>query len=278
MSLCLLQARLIASTLMAGWHGRRKCGSGENFWQFRPYVEGEPITRIDWRRSARDKHIYLREYEWETAQTIWIWPDQSASMHYCSRFSKISKGNHALILSLALATLLTRSGEHVAIPDLMPPTMISNIAEHMALALIHYKGESPLPNFSAITNSSQIIIISDFLDPIETIIENLKLLTMKKVNAYLIETSDPAEEYFPFTGRTEFIDPETKEKTIFGKAENLSKSYCKLYQERRQKLMHFCSRQGWTYQVSKTDQPLTETIRQLAYQVSIPSPHTRKVQ
>ena len=52
----LVEARRIVNTVIAGWHGRRRRGIGENFWQFRPYVEGEAIARIDWRRSARDDH------------------------------------------------------------------------------------------------------------------------------------------------------------------------------------------------------------------------------
>ncbi len=163
----LLQAHRIANTLITGWHGQRKRGSGENFWQFRPYVAGESVTRIDWRRSARDEHTYLREHEWQMTQTIWLWPDQSASMHYCSRFSKISKGDYAIILTLALALLLAQSGEHIAIPNLMPPTIASNIIERMALALANHQNENPLPNFSTITRFSHAIIISDFLDPPE---------------------------------------------------------------------------------------------------------------
>ncbi|EYS94712.1 hypothetical protein H704_00909 [Bartonella bacilliformis Peru38] len=273
---CLSQARLIANTMITGWHGRRKHGNGENFWQFRLYTEGEPITRIDWRRSARDKNTYLREYEWEMAQTVWIWPDQSASMQYCSRFSKISKGNHAIIISLALATLLARSGEHIAIPDLMAPTMTSNVAERMALALIHYQDENPFPNFSTITRFSQVIIISDFLDHPEMIIQNLGALAAKQVNAHLIEVADPAEESFPYTGRTEFFDPETKEKILLGKAEHFREDYCNLYQARRQELINFCSHQGWTYHVSKTDRPLTETILQFANRMGGATPHGRR--
>ncbi|MGN6538663.1 MAG: DUF58 domain-containing protein, partial [Mesorhizobium sp.] len=47
----LVEARRIVNTVSSGWHGRRKQGIGENFWQFRPYVEGDS-SRIDWRRSA----------------------------------------------------------------------------------------------------------------------------------------------------------------------------------------------------------------------------------
>ncbi|MEL6094008.1 DUF58 domain-containing protein [Bartonella schoenbuchensis] len=270
----LLQARLIANTLMAGCHNQRKRGNGDNFWQFRLYVEGESTTHIDWRRSARDEHTYLREREWETAQTVWIWPDQSASMHYCSRFSKISKGNHAIILSFALATLLARDGQYIAIPNLMAPTMTSNIAERMAIALTNHQAENSFPDFSAITRFSQVIIISDFLDQPEQIIQHLKILVAKQVNAHLIEVADPAEESFPYKGRTEFFDPETKQKLLLGKAENLRKHYCKLYQERREELINFCSRQGWSYHVSTTDRPLKETILQLTKRMNTSSPHT----
>ncbi len=49
----LIEARRVAHTILAGWHGRRRAGPGETFWQFRPYVSGEPANGIDWRRSAR---------------------------------------------------------------------------------------------------------------------------------------------------------------------------------------------------------------------------------
>src|SRR5262245_1961798 len=81
----LIEARRVVNTVIAGWHGRRKRGIGENFWQFRPYVEGEAISRIDWRRSARDDHTYVRDREWEAAHTVWLWADPSPSMLYKSR-------------------------------------------------------------------------------------------------------------------------------------------------------------------------------------------------
>ncbi|WP_375636223.1 DUF58 domain-containing protein [Bartonella sp. AP152HLJHH] len=264
----LLQARHIANTLITGWHRQRKSGNGENFWQFRPYMEGESITRIDWRRSARDENTYLREHEWQTTQTVWLCPDQSASMHYCSRFSKISKGNHAIILTLTLASLLARSGEHIAIPNLMSPTMTSNVVERIAFALENHSDENLFPDFSTITRFSHVIIMSDFLDYPEKIIQYLTVLTTKQVTAHLIEISDPAEESFPYTGHTEFLDPETKEKHVSTKTEDLRKSYCKLYHARRQELVNFCARQGWSYHVSTTDQPLTETIFHLANTMS----------
>ena len=70
----LVEARRIVTTVISGWHGRRKQGIGENFWQFRPYSEGEAVNRIDWRRSARDDHTYVRDREWEAAHTVCCGP------------------------------------------------------------------------------------------------------------------------------------------------------------------------------------------------------------
>ncbi|MEC9463405.1 MAG: DUF58 domain-containing protein, partial [Pseudomonadota bacterium] len=81
---CMVEAKRIANTVIAGWHGRRKRGIGENFWQFRPYADGESFSRIDWRRSARDDHMYIRDREWEAAHTVWLWADMSPSMMYKS--------------------------------------------------------------------------------------------------------------------------------------------------------------------------------------------------
>src|SRR5262245_61136470 len=76
----ILEARRVAASIIHGLHGRRRAGSGENFWQYRRFVSGEAAARVDWRRSARDDHLYVREHEWEAAHTIWIWPDRSPSM------------------------------------------------------------------------------------------------------------------------------------------------------------------------------------------------------
>src|SRR4030088_2236152 len=80
----ILEARRIAATIIHGLHGRRRAGSGENFWQYRRFVSGEPAQNVDWRRSARDDHLYVREREWEASHTVWIWPECYPSMAFAS--------------------------------------------------------------------------------------------------------------------------------------------------------------------------------------------------
>src|ERR1700726_4891189 len=101
-----LEARRIAATIIHGLHGRRRAGSGENFWQYRRFVSGEPAQRVDWRRSGRDDHLYVREQEWEAAHTVWIWPDRSPSMTFASSLARDNKLYRTLVITLALAEVL----------------------------------------------------------------------------------------------------------------------------------------------------------------------------
>src|SRR6202045_1190444 len=106
----ILESRRVASTVMHGLHGRRRAGTGENFWQYRRFVSGEPASRVDWRRSARDDHLYVREQEWEAAHTGWIWPDRSPSMAFRSPLATETKLNRALVMAFALAEILVNGG------------------------------------------------------------------------------------------------------------------------------------------------------------------------
>lgn len=259
----LIEARRVINTVIAGWHGRRRRGIGEDFWQFRPYVEGEATARIDWRRSARDdNHIYIRDREWEAAHTVWLWADRSPSMLYQSTLADVSKESRALVLVLALAELLSRSGERIAWPNLADPFAARNGAERLAQYISHATPQNAKPDLSSIRHYSDIILVSDFLDVGETM-RWLDPLTRIGVRAHLIEVSDPAEETFPYSGRTEFVDPATGAKLTAGRAEHLGEDYRQLYRARREELMGWCSKLGWSYTVNHTDRLASEALVQV---------------
>lgn len=256
----LVEARRVVNTVIAGWHGRRKRGIGENFWQFRPYVEGETMSRIDWRRSARDEHIYVRDREWEAAHTVWLWADPSPSMLYKSKGATVSKESRALVLILALAELLSRSGERIGWPGLTDPFTTRNGAERLASHLIHAPNRPDRPDLRNLRRFSDIVIAGDFLDPVEETRSWLDPLARQGVRAHLIEVCDPAEETFPYTGRTEFRDPETGARLTAGRAEMLSNDYRRLYAARRQELQSWCGKLGWSYTVNHTDHLASEAL------------------
>jgi uncharacterized protein (DUF58 family) len=264
----LVEARRVVATVISGWHGRRRRGIGENFWQFRPFVEGDATTRIDWRRSARDDHTYVRDREWEAAHTVWIWADPSPSMLFKSKGATVSKESRALVLALALAELLSRSGERIAWPGLTDPSSARNGAERLAARLAHAPTLPAKPDFGNVRRFSDVIVVSDFLDPVEETLEWLDVLAKRGARAHLIEVADPAEESFPYSGRTEFRDPETGEKLTAGRAEGLADEYRALYRARREELVRHAKRLGWSYTVNHTDRLASEALVSVHFAMS----------
>jgi uncharacterized protein (DUF58 family) len=257
---CMVEAQRLANTVIAGWHGRRKRGIGENFWQFRPYVDGESLSRIDWRRSARDDHTYVRDREWEAAHTVWVWADLSPSMMYKSTFGSVSKESRALVVMLALAEILARSGERIGCPGIMEPIAARNAAERLATALMHNAPVGGLPDTGMIRGNSDIVLIGDFLDPVEAIMERLGPLARRGLRGHVVEIADPAEETFPYVGRTEFTDPESGQKLTAGRAETLKDDYSRAYIARRETLADNLRHLGWSFVPHRTDRLASEAL------------------
>ena len=257
------QARHIAGSVINGWHGRRKRGTGDNFWQFRPYAQGDMLSRIDWRRSARDDHTYMRDREWETAHTIWLWCDPSPSMLYQSRFSPVSKQHRALVLTLALAELFSRSGERIAYPDVLPPLLARNGAERLATALLQTGTLAAQPDLQPLQRFNELVLISDFLQPADILSAKLDQIARRGIRAHLIAVADPAEADFPFSGRTEFRDPVSGQILVAGRAQNYAEDYRRLYQAQHDFLRETCTRFGWSFITSTTDKPAAQALTTL---------------
>ena len=205
----ILEARRIAATVIHGLHGRRRAGPGENFWQYRRFLSGEPARRVDWRRSARDGILYVREQEWEAAHTVWIWPDRSPSMHFTSPLATESKLSRTLVIAFALAEVLVHAGERVGMPGLMRPTGSRNVLDKMANAVVHDVTErSSLPPAFVPSSLSEIVLVSDFWSPMTEIRATLSQLSATGAHGHTVQVVDPAEETFPYSGRVEFIEPE----------------------------------------------------------------------
>ncbi len=264
----LTESRHIANTAINGWHGRRKRGVGENFWQFRPYVEGESLAKIDWRRSARDDHIYVQDKEWEAAHTLWVWADNSSSMLFKSELADVSKQSRAMVLALALSDLLARSGERVGWPGVSKPSSHRNAAENIAAELAHADLNDSFPPTAQIKKYSELILISDFLDPVDQILEQINAIARRGIRGHIVQIIDPVEENFPYSGRTEFLDPETGNRFTAGRAEHLVNDYKKLFQARKQTLSAHLNRLGWSHIVHHTDQPASTALVALHLRLS----------
>jgi uncharacterized protein (DUF58 family) len=257
----ILESRKIAATVIHGLHGRRRSGSGENFWQFRRFVSGEEARRIDWRRSARDDHLYVREQEWEAAHTIWIWPDRSPSMAFASRLARESKLDRGLVIAFALAEVLVEAGERVGLPGLTRPTGSRAVIDRMAEAMIHDPFErTSLPNGFVPASLSEIVVLSDLWSPIEEIRALLTQLSANGSQGHLVQIVDPAEETFPYSGRIEFTEPEGAGEVTAGRAENWRADYTARLQRHRSEIRAETDRLGWSFTIHRTDRPANELL------------------
>jgi len=264
----ILEARRIAATIIHGLHGRRRAGSGENFWQYRRFMSGEPAARIDWRRSARDDHLYVREQEWEAAHTVWIWPDRSPSMIFRSPLAKETKLDRALIMGLALAEVLVEGGERVGVPGLTRPTGARNVVEKIAQAMIYDPvARSSLPPTFAPSPLAEIIVLSDLWSPIAEVHSTIAQLSATGAQGHVVQIVDPAEETFPYSGRIEFIEPEGAGSITAGRAETWRDDYAGRIARHRAEIRLETDRLGWSFIIHRTDRPASELLLKLHEQL-----------
>ena len=263
----LLEAERIASNVSHGIHGRRRAGPGETFWQFRQYGSNDSAQLIDWRRSASSDQLYVREREWEAAHTVWLWPDLSPSMNFKSHLTPVSKRDRALVLMLAAAELLVRSGERVALLGLTEPTASRRSATRLAEAIaeaVHRKVTlESLPPAVRLSRFSGTILFGDFLDPVEAIRNRVEALASGGVTGHLVQVLDPAEETLPYSGRTEFIETEGGENWIAERAETLRPAYIARLKAHRAALVEMTGRLGWSFLLHHTDRPASEPLLSL---------------
>lgn len=256
----LVEANRVAATVAAGWHGRRRAGSGETFWQYRPHVAGEPIQAIDWRRSARGDDLHVREREWEAAHTVWIVLDRSRSMDWRSDLAPVGKAERALVLALALADLLGRAGERVGVPGLLAPRADRRSAERLAEALVRAEADAASIPHVAVGRSCEVVTIGDFLDAPDTIETRLGAFAAEGARLHLLRVFDPAEAAPPWTGHVEFRDPETGERFRGRRAEALLAGWADRWAAHGDRLARLAARHRWGLTTHATDRPAAEAL------------------
>lgn len=252
----LVAAERVATTVAQGVHGRRRVGQGETFWQFRRYQPDDAATSIDWRQSARAQPLYVRETEWEAAQTVWLWRDRSASMDYTSARNRPAKAERADLLLLALTSLLVRAGERAQLMGSgARPVRGRHGVERMATLMtdpgLDHEG---LPAPEQMPRHARAVLIGDFLEPLEQVSAVVRGLAAQGVRGHLVQVLDPAEATLPFSGRLRFDGMEGDGSVLIGHVEAVRGDYRQLIENHRRGLDAIARQSGWTYSGHGTDQ------------------------
>jgi uncharacterized protein (DUF58 family) len=256
----LVAAERVAATVAQGVHGRRRVGQGDSFWQFRHFVAGDPMSRIDWRQSAKSgrpapEGWFIRETEWEAAQTVCLWRDASASMRWRSRGAPVEKRDRAGLLLLALASLLLRGGERVTMiaPDARPISGRVGL-DRLAEALVGRSDDDlGLPPRVPLPRHARVVLFGDFLSPLEEIQTAVGQLSSIPVGGYMLQVLDPAEADLPYSGRIRFRGLEREGDTLIPRVEGVRDEYARRMKAQQEGLAAICSAAGFGFAIHRTD-------------------------
>ncbi|MEP2919802.1 MAG: DUF58 domain-containing protein [Sulfitobacter sp.] len=251
----LARAEHLAGAVLLGAHGRRRAGSGDDFWQYRPAQIGDSRRAVDHRRSAMGDTEFMREREWQIAQSVMLWLDQGASMRFASSDGLPQKIDRARILALALAVLLNRGGERVGLTGTSLPPRAGR-AQILSLAELFCQDDEAdyaPPEHRAMIPHARAVFISDFMGDIDGVRTALTKAADRGVRGVLCHVLDPSEEAFPFSGRTIFqsMGGTLSHETL--KANDLRDRYLARLAERKDELQSLCALTGWQYGVHHTD-------------------------
>jgi uncharacterized protein (DUF58 family) len=251
----LVAAERVAVTVAQGVHGRRRVGVGETFWQFRPYQFGDSSARIDWRQSARTTQLFLREQEWEAAESVWLWTDGSSSMDYRSDPSLPTKDDRALMLVLALVSLLIRAGERVAFlgSGRRPIGGRAGMMSFCEQLMSQRDDDRSLPVDQHLPHYARVVMISDFFTDLDQLKTKLRGFSGLGIRGHLLQVIDPAEDDLPFSGRVRFDDIEEGDSSaLIGDVDNVRERYQRRIQAHIDGVREIGRSLGWTVALHRT--------------------------
>ena len=250
----LVAAQRVAATVAQGVHGRRRVGQGDSFWQYRPFVPGDTPGRIDWRASGKSDRAYVRETEWEAAQTVFLWRDASPSMDWRSGAAVPHKKERAELLLLALAALLLRGGERVRL--IGGPTRLRGgrgALEALAEALSEIPDSGGMPPDAPLPRHARLVLVGDFLGPLDAIRGTVGALAAIPVQGHILQVLDPAEALLPYSGRVRFQGTERERDHLVPRVEGIRTAYAEALEAQLHGLAAMCSAAGWGFGTHRTD-------------------------
>ena len=272
----LVAAERVAATVAGGVHGRRRVGQGDSFWQYRPFYPGDPATRIDWRVSARSDRTYLRETEWEAAQTVCLWRDSGPAMRWRSAGAPDAKADRAGLILLALAALLLRSGERVRLLAQQGRAVSGKAGlERLAESLDRLPDDADgLPPQAEIPRHASVVLIGDFLSPLAGIQARIAALAATPASGTLLQVLDPAEAVLPYEGRVRFEGVSRSDTALIPRVESVRGAYAERLAAQQHGLAAICTAVGWSFAVHRTDHPPESALLSL-YTSLMPEPRRR---
>jgi uncharacterized protein (DUF58 family) len=177
-------------------------------------------------------------------------------MAYASAAALPTKRARADLLLLALAALLIRGGERVALLGSgLAPASGRAVLNRLALTLERDAPGTAVPGFEPLPRYGQVVMIGDLLAPLEEIQALVGRFAATGLRGHLLQVLDPAEETLPFAGRVRFEGMEQEGTLLVSRVETVREDYAKKLAWHRAGLADIARATGWSFAMHRTDRP-----------------------
>lgn len=244
------RAKSIVTGFHNGLHRSPKHGFSVEFSEYRPFSTGDDPRTIDWKLYARCDRYYVKKFEDETNRRCYLVVDQSRSMQY-GKLS-YSKSEYARTVAATLAFYLTLQRDAVGlvtfdkeIADVLPSRFRPGQLKRI-LSMLSREGSGETTNIldpiqhlaEIVRQRSLIVVISDFLVPVQSVFPAFSRLAARGHEIVLIQTLDSSETEWTMdkpamvrdmeTGNEIFVDPRTATAAYKKRFDSHQQSWSKL--------------------------------------------------
>ncbi len=249
-------------------------GQSVEFADYRTYVPGDDLRRIDWNLFGRLERLFLKLYEEERELPVTIYLDSSESMS----FGRVSKFDFARQVAAAVGYVALCGFDRVTVePFPLADDQAGLVGELRAVrgrrsAMRFFDNLNRLKaagtadfnqalRFGAMKHRAQgvIVVLSDFLDP-AGYEDGLKSLASRGSEVHAVQILAPEELEPSSYGDLRVIDSETgaEQEVTFGKYR--LKAYRATVQNYCRRLQEYCRARGIRYQLVQSDTPIDDLL------------------
>ncbi len=266
-----LIARTVVEGFVNGLHRSPYLGFSVDFAEYRQYMPGDDIRRIDWNVFGRSDRLYLKLYEGETNTRVLILLDVSGSMNYGS--GEVKKIDYARIIAACLSYFSYHQRDGVGLL-----TFDTDVRSHIPASRRSGQLFNILAEIDRIQPSKEtafrkplrflaeflsrrglIVVISDLYDEVDNIMAGLKQLRAKGNDIMVLHIMDNFELTFPFMDAAQFEDMENKRKMHII-PEYLRTQYLAIINDHIARLRKECSGARIDYTLMDTTKPVDEAL------------------
>lgn len=269
-----LIAKTVVDGFVAGLHRSPDFGISHEFTEYRAYSPGDDLRHVDWNVYARTGRAYLKRYRGETNSPLTILFDASNSMRFASHsVSKIDYARYVAASILYLAIRQQRDAAGLIVFDSEVRTFASpstrqgqlhRLLSDLESAEPHARTsfEEPLRRMQTLIRRRGIVLIlSDFYEPAEEIVETIAPLHGHGNEVVLFHVLDPKEIVAELGTSTVLVDLETQARMEVS-AEFVRSDYRRRIAGHIAALRDGARRAGLHYMLLDTSRPVDEALRE----------------